>query len=187
MRLSLPYVLSPLLALLVPVAGPSGLHAPRPPGEVRLASVTAFVDVTVVPMDQERVLPHETVLVAGGRITALGPVGQVSISSGAVRVDGRGKFLIPGLSDMHAHAGNSDTAQSERSLALWAANGVTTIRNVDYGGTGDLMLRLRARAEAGAIVSPRIYTSGGLLHESDTPQESDPQYSQKIAAKVAAY
>ena len=65
--------------------------------------VIAFVDVAVVPMDQEVVLADQTVLVQGGRITAMGPARRVRIPAGAVRIDGRGKYLIPGLSDMHAH------------------------------------------------------------------------------------
>jgi imidazolonepropionase-like amidohydrolase len=68
------------------------------------AAVTAFVDVNVVPMDTERVLAHQTVLVAGGHITALGPASQVKVPAGAVRVDGRGKYLMPGLTDMHLHS-----------------------------------------------------------------------------------
>ena len=67
------------------------------------APVTAFVDVAVIPMDRERVLLHQTVVVQGDRIVALGPVKQVSVPSEAVRVNGRGKFLMPGLADMHVH------------------------------------------------------------------------------------
>jgi hypothetical protein len=55
--------------------------------------VTAFVDVNVVPMDRERVLPKQTVLVEGGRITALGPASQVKIPASAIRIDGRDRYL----------------------------------------------------------------------------------------------
>jgi imidazolonepropionase-like amidohydrolase len=74
------------------------------PARAQGPPVTAFVGVSVVPMDTERVLPHQTVLVAGGRITALGPDGKVRVPPRATRVDGRGKFLIPDLADMHAHS-----------------------------------------------------------------------------------
>jgi imidazolonepropionase-like amidohydrolase len=67
------------------------------------AAVTAFVDVAVVPMDRERVLAHQTVLVQGGRIVALGSVAQVAVPAEAQRIDGRGQYLIPGLADMHVH------------------------------------------------------------------------------------
>jgi len=63
----------------------------------------AFVNVNVVPMDQERVLAGQTVLVRGERIAAIGPVAAVEIPEGAMRVDGTGKYLMPGLADMHVH------------------------------------------------------------------------------------
>ena len=63
----------------------------------------AFVNLSVVPMDRDRVLSGQTVVVEGDRITALGSTGSVTIPAGAVRIDGRGKFLIPGLAEMHAH------------------------------------------------------------------------------------
>jgi imidazolonepropionase-like amidohydrolase len=74
------------------------------------------------------------VLVEGGRLTALGPVSQVKVPAGAVRIDGRGRYLIPGLADMHTHVTmQADSAESERRLLRWLAHGVTTIRNMDYG------------------------------------------------------
>jgi imidazolonepropionase-like amidohydrolase len=89
------------------------------------AAVTAFVDVNVVPMDTERVLPSHTVLVEGGRITALGPAGKVNIPTGATRIDGRGKYLIPGLANMHEH-GAGQEYNNDRSFAF-LANGVTAM------------------------------------------------------------
>jgi hypothetical protein len=100
------------------------LEVARTPQPGTPAGVTAFVDVNVVPMDTERVLANQTVLVEGGRITALGPASQVKVPAGAIRIDGRGKYLIPGLADMHAHIpGSQDT---ERHLFSWVAHGVTT-------------------------------------------------------------
>jgi hypothetical protein len=63
----------------------------------------AFVNVTVVPMDQERILAGQTVLVRGERIAAIGPSVAVKVPEGAMRVDGTGKYLMPGLVDMHVH------------------------------------------------------------------------------------
>jgi imidazolonepropionase-like amidohydrolase len=93
-------------------------------------AVTAFIDVNVVPMDTERVLANQIVLVEGDRITALGPAAQVKVPAGAVRIDGRGKYLMPGLADMHVHAGNYNDI--DRSVGVWSiylANGVTTLRS----------------------------------------------------------
>ena len=70
---------------------------------LRAASTTAFVDVSVLPMDSERILTHQTVLVAGERIVQVGPTATVKIPADAQRIDGAGKFLIPGLGEMHGH------------------------------------------------------------------------------------
>lgn len=128
------------------------------------AGGTAFVDVAVIPMDRERVLIGQTVLVQGNRITAMGPAGRVRVPAGLTRVDGRGKFLIPGLADMHTHLGLFGL-QPERVLPILVANGITTLRNVDYTG-GEYFLKLRARVAAREILGPRIYTSGFLSGET---------------------
>ena len=63
----------------------------------------AFVDVGVVPMNTERIVPHQTVVVERGGISAIGPVRSIHIPKGAQRIDGRSKFLMPGLADMYVH------------------------------------------------------------------------------------
>ncbi len=83
-------------------------------------SIVAFVDVTVIPMDRERSLPHRTVLVRGGKILRVGPVKQIQVPAGALQVDGKGKFLIPGLAEMHAHipGGQAPDSIVQRTLFL---------------------------------------------------------------------
>jgi imidazolonepropionase-like amidohydrolase len=157
--------------------------------------VTAFVNVAVIPMDTERVLLNQTVLVENGRITALGPVSRVEVSKKAVRIDGQGKYLMPGLADMHAHLfltnEAADSLGVERRLLLWVANGVTTIRNADYVNqkNGERTLRLRARAAAGEILSPRIYTSGPWAPRQYTASGMNAPAPRldSVAAYVAAY
>ncbi len=107
---------------------------------------TAFVDVSVIPMDRERVLTGQTVLVEGDRITSIGPTKSVKIPAHARRIDGRGKFLIPGLADMHTHVTDAD------GLFRYVANGVTTIR--DMGGS---LLEVAASVAKGETLGPRIY------------------------------
>lgn len=148
------------------------------------APVTAFVNVSVVPMDRERVLHGQTVLVRGNRIVAMDVTKRVRVPAGARLIDGRGHFLIPGLADMHMHLRAGDSVAAERSLFLLLANGVTTIRNMDYlppGGftnsDGAFALRLRSRAATGQLPSPRIYTSGPWRH--------DLQHS--VVQQIAAY
>ena len=89
----------------------------------------AFVDANVIPMDKEQVISGQTVLVQAGRIGQIGPVDQVTIPTGALRIDGRGKYLIPGLADMHVHF--TENQNSNNALVqLLIANGVTTVLNM---------------------------------------------------------
>ena len=122
-------------------------------------SLVAFVDVTVIPMDRERVVPRQTVLVRGDRIEAIGPTEQVRIPAGGRRVNGRGKFLIPGLAEMHAHipGGQAPDSVVERTLFLYVAGGITTVRGM-LGHPRHL--ELRDRAARNELISPTISTSG---------------------------
>jgi imidazolonepropionase-like amidohydrolase len=138
----------------------------------------AFVDVTVVPMDSERTLPGQTVVVRGDRIAELGPSRSVQIPKQAVRVDGTGKYLMPGLTEMHAHipGGQASDAMIERVLLLFVAKGVTTVR----GMLGDPRhLPLRARLSKGELVGPTLYTSGPSLNGTSVP-------TAEVAVKMVA-
>lgn len=123
------------------------------------ASTTAFVNVTVVPMDRERSLPGQTVVVRYGRIVAVGPVARTAVPAGATRIDGRGKFLLPGLAEMHGHVPppSAPAQTTEDVLFLYVANGITTVRGM-LGAPGQLALRERARG--GALVAPNLYLAG---------------------------
>lgn len=119
----------------------------------------AFTHVTVIPMDRERTLGDHTVIVRGDRIVEVGPSARVRLPNGATEVNAQGKFLIPGLAEMHAHipSGNVPPEFTDRVLALYVLNGVTTVR----GMLGSPMhLELRAKAARGEIFSPTIYTTG---------------------------
>ena len=114
----------------------------------------AFVHVTVVPMDTPRVLTDQTVLVKGTRILAVSPTGSTAVASRARVIDGTGKFLMPGLADMHVHA------WMELDLALFVANGVTTVRNM-WGASQHLAWQ-QASAK-GTLFGPTVHTAGPLL------------------------
>jgi hypothetical protein len=148
-------------------------------------SVVAFVDVTVIPMDRERTIPRQTVVVRGGRIVTIGPSNRVKVPAGGVKVDGRGKFLIPGLAEMHAHIPGGDTPDSlvERTLFLYVSGGITTIRGM-LGHPRHL--DLRARAARNELLSPTIYTSGPSLNGNSVPT---PGAAARIVAeqKAAGY
>jgi hypothetical protein len=108
---------------------------------------TAFTHVTVIDATGARPKPDMTVVVQGDRITQLGRSADIRIQPGLTVVDLRGKFLIPGLSDMHVH---SDVEQT--SPALYLANGVTTVR--EMAGTPQLY-DWRRRIDAGTLLGPR--------------------------------
>lgn len=132
------------------------------------AEVLAFVDVTVLPMDTERVLSGQTVLVQGDRIVRVGPVGEVAVPAGARRIAGQGRFLLPGLGEMHGH--NPPPGSSAEYIAdtyfLFLANGVTTVRSM-LGWPGQLELRERVRT--GDLLGPTLLLAGPSFSGQSTP------------------
>jgi imidazolonepropionase-like amidohydrolase len=131
-------------------------------------AIVVFEEVTVIPMDRERSLPRQTVIVRDGRIAEIASADRLNLPSGAVRVDGRGKFLIPALAEMHAHipAGDATDQEIARVLLMYVANGIGVIR----GMLGDSRhLPLRDRAARGEILSPTIYTSGPSFRGTSAP------------------
>jgi imidazolonepropionase-like amidohydrolase len=126
------------------------------------AQTIAFTNVNVIPMDKERVLENQTVLVKNGVITEIAK--KVKIPKDAQIIDARGKYLIPGLVDMHTHllSDGDDYPDSiaEDELRVMVANGVTTIRFMI--GTPEQLI-LRARSAKGEIIAPRIYSASPHL------------------------
>ncbi len=89
----------------------------------------AITSVTVIPMSSDKTLKDATVLIRDGRIIAVGS--NVEIPAGTRRIDGTGKFLIPGLGDMHVHLFADETPDKSKvanEFGVMLANGVTTIR-----------------------------------------------------------
>lgn len=147
--------------------------------------VTAFTNVTVIPMDRQRSLPDQTVIVRGERIAEIGPASKVAVPEGATRIDGRGKFLMPGVSEMHAHIPGSSApdAYVDRVLRLFVANGVTTIRSM-LGDPKHLVLR--EQALRGEIVAPTIFTSGPSF-SGNTAKAVEPAVKMVQDQKAAGY
>jgi imidazolonepropionase-like amidohydrolase len=145
--------------------------------------IYAITDVTVVPMDREGHLTGQTVIVRDGTIVAMGPAASTPVPDGATRIEGRSRYLMPGLAEMHAHVPpQADQAQwTQDVLFLYAANGITFARSM-LGAPHHLPLR--ARAEAGEIVSPRIYTSGPSLNGNSvaTPEDGRRMVAEQRAA-----
>ena len=158
-----------------------------PPPPLR-GQLFAFVDVNVIPMgDVEQVLTGHTVLVEDDRIVALGPDGSVSID-GATVMQGAGRYLIPGLIDMHVHSISSVREEREQDNLLFLANGVTTIR-VMWGSLP--ILEERSRVEDGEVLGPtHLVASQGLDGPggpwSAPPVTSTDQARQRVEQHVAA-
>jgi imidazolonepropionase-like amidohydrolase len=143
----------------------------------------AFVDVNVVPMDREVVLTGQTVIVRDGLISEIGPASDVRVPAGAERVDGRGKYLLPGLADMHVHLTSNNERDNRRMLLMFVANGVTTVLNL-YGTRHHL--DLRSRVAKGELLGPAIYTSGPFIsdapHHTPTADEVEDEVSEQKQA-----
>ncbi|MGH7548538.1 MAG: amidohydrolase family protein, partial [Gemmatimonadales bacterium] len=145
--------------------------------------VVVFTNVGVVPMDRERVLEDQTVVVRGDRIAAIGPAAAIRAPTGAVRVNARGKYLIPGLAEMHAHVPGPQAEQqlgagyAERVLFLYLANGVTTIRGM-LGHPAHLVLRERLRRHE--LLGPTLYTSGPSFNGGSAP---DPETARRMVVE----
>ncbi len=117
-----------------------------------------FTHVNVIPMNKEIIIPDQTVVVRDGRIQAIRPTTNKKISSDHTVLDCTGKYLMPGLAEMHAHIPPvNDLEPMKTVLKLFLANGVTTIR----GMLGHpLHIELREKVKEGSIMGPRIITSG---------------------------
>jgi imidazolonepropionase-like amidohydrolase len=133
----------------------------------------AFVEVDVLPMDSERVLKDQTVVISGDRIVTLGSSSTVSLSEGTTRVDARGKYLMPGLAEMHGHIPPPTAPRefTEAVLFLYVANGITTVRGM-LGAPGQL--ELREKAKRGEILAPTLYLAGPSFsgNSINSPQEA---------------
>ncbi len=125
------------------------------------ADTVAIVNVNVIPMTSETVIPGQTVVVSGGSIAAIGDVESVRAPENAIVVDGTDRFLMPGFVEMHAHVTSIEPENVQPLLDLFLANGVTTIRGM-LGRPSHLTLR--EDLSAGERRGPRLITSGPSLN-----------------------
>lgn len=142
-----------LLWLCLACAAPSSDVA-NPVGTIAFTHVT-LIDATGAPPQ-----PDMTVVVADGRIAALGKTAATTIPKRAQVVDAAGKFLIPGLWDMHVHT----QLASDLSLPVFVANGITDVR--DMGADLDFVLSMRERIRSGALLGPRMVVAGPILDDA---------------------
>ena len=155
------YFLSGLLFLLLNCQSKT-----KEPSTIKVESDFAITNVSVLPMTSEQVLKNQTIIVKDGKIVAI----QTEKPTTAAKIiDGTGKFLMPGLTEMHAHIPVLDRDGEEmvrQTLFLYLSQGITTIR----GMLGNpYHLDLKKQVANGEILSPRIYTSSPSLNGNTMP------------------
>jgi hypothetical protein len=156
------------------------------PASAYLQSPTiAIRGVTVVDVTDGSLHPEHTVLVAGNRIAAVGPAHKVAVPADAAIVEAAGRYLIPGLWDMHVHSvanvtvdrSNTAVAAQDWHLPLFLAHGVTGVRNMN-DGAGDVTLELsksvKRRLATGDLRGPPRFLTAGPALDGGPPLGSNP-------------
>lgn len=136
---------------------------------------TVFIHANLIPMTSETVLPDQTVVVQGKQIIVVGPGNQTAVPQHARVIDCNGRYLMPGLADMHMHLRYNwmSDAWPVSPLRLYLANGVTTIRCFGpLGKSGQYGLAWRKEIDAGRLAGPSILTCGPQLrgHFKNNPE-----------------
>jgi hypothetical protein len=144
-------------AALISLSPLIGSPAAQPVPELAGAPI-AITRVTVIDVLTGAHRTNVSVLIRDGRINALAPV--ITIPPDATRLDGKGKFLIPGLWDMHTHHQGTGADWAD----LFVAKGIVGTR--DMGGDADFILPLRERIRSGAVLGPEIVASGPILDDA---------------------
>jgi imidazolonepropionase-like amidohydrolase len=128
----------------------------------------AITHVTVIDATGTAPQTDMTIFLADEQIAAIGPSKSVFIPRKTRTLDGTGKFLVPGLVDMHVHLTGAGEPTGSRGfiLPLLLANGITTVR--DMGGDLESLLKLRDEIEHGQLQAPRIFFAGPYL-DGDPP------------------
>ena len=133
--------------LLISFASPAARSQQKPQQNILAISGVTVIDATGAPAK-----PNMTVIITGDRITEIAKTGEVAIPKSAQVIDGTGKFLIPGLWDMHVHTVMKSLP--ENYFPMLIANGVTGVR--DMAADLGLLKQLRKDINEGKLVGPRL-------------------------------
>ena len=119
-----------------------------------------FTNVNIVTMETDRVLENQSAVIKNGKVSAIGK--KIKYGKGALVIDAKGKYLMPGIAEMHAHVPPIDDMEPMKEvLFLFAANGITTIRGM-LGHPRHL--ELRNKINSGEVLGPRFFTTGPSLN-----------------------
>jgi imidazolonepropionase-like amidohydrolase len=140
--------------------------------------VLVIHNVTIIDTSGGPALAHRTVTVRDRKIEDIADSSVHSSRKHALEINGTGKFLIPGLWDMHVHTAFGDWFPhgKEIALPLFIANGITGVR--DMGGELDVLQQWRKEIEAGTLIGPRMWIAGPML---DGPR---PRFPSSIAIRT---
>ena len=154
---------------------PDGLPAPDSTGtpiglvvdHAQPEGTVAFVGARIVTVEGDRVIEDGTVVVRGNRIEAVGPRAEVAVPRGAEVIDVAGATIMPGIVDVHAHGhfGSGPLPQANWIYYANLAFGVTTMH--DPSASTELVFSLSEMVKAGAIVGPRVFSTGSILYGAD--------------------
>jgi len=135
-------------------------------------SITAFENLSIISTETGEVNPDQTVLVVDGRIRRVGPAGSVAIPDGAEVIDGAGRYLMPGMAEMHGHlpTAGPDEQAVEDLLFLYVANGVTLVRGMQ--GHPE-QIRTREAIEGGRLLGPRLVLGSPAIGWGNTPETDE--------------
>ena len=133
------------------------------------ATVVSFVNVAVVSMQDDAVLQAQTVVIHGERIVSIGPVEAIAVPPDATVIDGSGRYLIPGLADIHVHV---HAPFDDGPLYLNA--GITTVLSLGTRArTWREVLQERQRSRTRAFMGPTLYTVGPKFLGGESPDEAE--------------
>ncbi|NNE77363.1 MAG: amidohydrolase family protein [Pricia sp.] len=127
----------------------------------------AFNNVNVIPMTEEMVFPNKRVIIANGKIIMVEPASKPIQYEVSTTIDGTGKYLMPGFSEMHFHLRTDDI---ESNLKLLIANGITTVRNMAEMPEQD-QIAIRDKLLSNGTPVPNYFTTGPYLQSADLQTE----------------
>ena len=160
-----------LFCLIASLSATCWAQSPQP-------SVFSIANVTLIDVKSGMAQAHRNVVVRDGRIDDVRYTSELKSKLPGVQINGTGKYLIPGLWDMHVHMvfGDWFPQGKEVTLPLFIANGITGVR--DMGGELEVLQQWRKEIAAGTLIGPRMVISGPML---DGPQ---PRFPSSIAIKT---
>ena len=156
-----------------------------PDAEAQDAAV-AFVNATVVDVERGVLVPRQTVVTNRGRIDRVGPASSTTVPRGATRVDLGGRYVIPGLWDMHVHLANGENVEALVGYygSLFLANGVTGVR--DAGGSAARLASMDSIGHARPGTMPRLVYAGDKVGPAPGESWSTDDVRRTIASRIKA-